>query len=334
MSERSTIAITLGDPAGIGPEITWKALADEKTRSLARWIILGEEWLAKELDSRYSKLPRVTVSALQDIPSDFEILLFDRQSISRDKVAIGEISAACGAASIDYVKTATQLCLAGTAQALVTGPLSKEAVALSGFPEFTGHTEYLADLCGVADSRMLLYHEKIKTIHVTTHVSLLEATRISQQRVAKTIRLGYQAMTSLGCDKPEIAVCGLNPHAGENGMFGREEIETIIPAIEEVRAEGINALGPFPADALFVQATRGRYDLIVAMYHDQGCIPMKVHDFENTVNVTLGLPIIRTSVDHGTAFDIAGQGIADPHDMKVSMKLAVRLAQANEATLT
>ena len=321
---RSTIAVTMGDPAGVGPEVAWKALADAKVRSLARWIVFGEAWIADQLDEQYGALPRSVVTNAHSLPGDAEIILVDRGKLSPEELVIGQVSAACGAAAIDYVRGATELCLAGTASAIVTGPLNKEAVALSGMP-FTGHTEYLAELCGVEDSRMLLYNEQLRVVHVTTHVSLLVAARASRERIVKTIRLGHDAMVRLGSKQPEIAVCGLNPHAGENGMFGSEEINTIIPAVKQARDEGINALGPFPADALFVQATRGKYDLVVAMYHDQGCIPMKVFDFENTVNVTLGLPIVRTSVDHGTAFDIAGKGIADAHDMKVAMRLAVEM---------
>lgn len=321
---RPTIAVSLGDPAGVGPEVAWKALADPSVCAIARWVVFGEAWLAEQLSERYGFVPYSVVRDTNELPDDASVVLVDRQKLTPEDVRPGQLSAACGAAAIDYVRSATEMCLAGRASAIVTGPLNKEAVALSGFENFTGHTEYLAELCGVEDSRMLLYNEQIRVVHVTTHVSLLEATQVSRERVLTTIRLGHQAMQRLGCEKPEIAVCGLNPHAGENGMFGGEETETIVPAIEAAREERIDARGPYPADALFVQATRGRYDLVVAMYHDQGCIPMKVFDFENTVNVTLGLPIVRTSVDHGTAFDIAGHGVADPHDMKVAMRLAVR----------
>jgi 4-hydroxythreonine-4-phosphate dehydrogenase len=209
---------------------------------------------------------------------------------------------------------------------MVTGPLSKEAVALSGRPDFCGHTEYIAELCGVNESRLFLYNARLCVVHVSTHCSLAEATRLSVERIRRTIEMGHEAMLRMKGQRPRVAVCGLNPHAGENGLFGTEEAAFIAPAVGQARAGGIDCVGPLPADALFMQAVRGKYDLVVAMYHDQGHVPMKMLDFEHTVNVTLGLPIIRTSVDHGTAFDIAGQGVASAVDMQTAMRLAVKLA--------
>lgn len=209
---------------------------------------------------------------------------------------------------------------------MVTGPISKEAVAASGIEGFCGHTEYITELCGLDTCRMMLWNETVCVIHVSTHCSLFDAvTKIDQPRILETIEIGYQAMLNLGFENPRLCICGLNPHAGENGMFGKEEIELIIPAVEQAQAQGIDVTGPYPADTLFMQAVRGKCDMVIAMYHDQGHVPMKLYDFEHTVNVTLGLPIVRCSVDHGTAFDIAGQGIADPVDMQTAMKLAVSL---------
>jgi 4-hydroxythreonine-4-phosphate dehydrogenase len=216
------------------------------------------------------------------------------------------------------------MCLDGRADAMVTAPLNKEAVALSGMP-FSGHTEYIAELCGAAESRMLLASERLSTIHVTTHVPLRSACELDTGRILRTIQLGHEAMRLLGFDEPRIAVCGLNPHAGEHGLFGSEE-RFITPAIEAARASGIKCSGPHAGDTVFLQAVRGAYDLVVAMYHDQGHIPMKLIDFEGTVNISLGIPIIRTSVDHGTAFDIAGKNLADPRSMKQAMRLAARMA--------
>jgi 4-hydroxythreonine-4-phosphate dehydrogenase len=225
------------------------------------------------------------------------------------------------------VRAATELCLRGEAAAMVTAPINKEAVALSGRP-FSGHTEYIAGLCGAAESRMLLACERLAVVHVSTHIALRQACELGQDRIVRTIELGHQAMRRLGFDQPRIAVCGLNPHAGEHGMFGSEDQRIIAPAIEAARAKGIPASGPHAADTVFLQAWRGAYDLVVAMYHDQGHIPMKLLDFEGTVNITLGIPIIRTSVDHGTAFDIAGRNLADPRSMKQSMRMAVRMARS------
>jgi 4-hydroxythreonine-4-phosphate dehydrogenase len=217
------------------------------------------------------------------------------------------------------------MCLAGDAGAMVTAPLNKEAVTLSGRP-FSGHTEYIAGLCGSNESRMLLACEKLATVHVSTHVSLLRACDLDTARIARTIELGNETMKLLGFPQPRIAVCGLNPHAGEHGLFGQEDAQFIAPAIETMRAKGVDCSGPHAGDTIFLQAARGAYDLVVAMYHDQGHIPMKLIDFEGTVNISIGIPIIRTSVDHGTAFDIAGQNKVDAHSMKQAMRMAARMA--------
>jgi 4-hydroxythreonine-4-phosphate dehydrogenase len=196
---------------------------------------------------------------------------------------------------------------------------------LSGVP-FSGHTEYIAQLCGARDSRMLLVGPRLRVVHATTHIPLRRACDVTTERVRRTIELGNEAMCLVGIEAPRIAVCGLNPHAGEHGLFGSEDADVVEPAVAQARAEGIDCEGPVPADTVFLKAVRGGYDLVVAMYHDQGHVPMKLLDFERTVNVSLGLPVIRTSVDHGTAFDIAGKGIADPGSMIEAMKLAVTMA--------
>jgi 4-hydroxythreonine-4-phosphate dehydrogenase len=242
----------------------------------------------------------------------------------------GKLDARCGVAAVEYVRVATEMCLRGEAQAMVTAPLNKEAVTLSGRP-FTGHTEYIAELCGATESRMLLCSDRLSTIHVTTHVPLRTACDTSTARVLRTIELGSQAMKLLGFAQPRIAVCGLNPHAGEHGLFGDEDQRVVLPAIEAARTKGIACSGPVAPDTVFLQAVRGAYDLVVAMYHDQGHIPMKLIDFEGTVNISLGIPIIRTSVDHGTAFDIAGKGQADARSMKQAMRVAAKMAASQAA---
>ncbi len=301
---RPAIAVTMGDPAGIGPEVVRKALDDPEIQSAADWVVVGDATILGPVAAR----------------------IMDLGQIGPDDFAVGRLSAACGRAAIEYVRAATQMCLQGAAAAMVTAPLNKEAVALAGRP-FSGHTEYIAELCGRADSRMLLVSDRLRVAHVTTHCTLREACDVSTERVLRTIDLGDQAMRLLGFERPRIAVCGLNPHAGEHGLFGTEDSDVIAPAIQAARARGIDASGPFAGDTIFLKAVRGAYDLVVAMYHDQGHIPMKLLDFESGVNVSLGLPIIRTSVDHGTAFDIAGQGIADSSSMKAAMKLAVTMAR-------
>jgi 4-hydroxythreonine-4-phosphate dehydrogenase len=217
------------------------------------------------------------------------------------------------------------MCLAGEADAMVTAPLNKKAVSMSG-TAFSGHTEYIAELCGATESRMLLASEKLATVHVSTHIALEQACRIEQGRIVRTIELGAEALSLMLGRTPKIGVCGLNPHAGEHNLFGRQDSEIIAPAIAEARRRGYDCTGPHPPDAIFIRGVRGEFDLIVAMYHDQGHIPMKLIDFERTVNISLGIPIIRTSVDHGTAFDIAGQGRADARNMQSAMRLAVKMA--------
>jgi 4-hydroxythreonine-4-phosphate dehydrogenase len=304
-----TIALTMGDPAGVGPEIVVKALADASLAPLARWVVVGDSRILEMAGG----LPRNT--ELRDI----------RALGTLDGFSFGRLDARCGAAAVEYVREATQMCLSGKADAMVTAPLNKEAVALGGH-HFSGHTEYIAQLCGATESRMLLACDKLATIHVTTHIPLRRACDLDTARIVRTIELGNDAMKLLGFARPRIAVCGLNPHAGEHGLFGNEDAECIVPAIEAAQRKGIAATGPHAGDTIFLQASRGAYDLVVAMYHDQGHIPMKLLDFEGGVNISLGIPIIRTSVDHGTAFDIAGKNQADPHSLRQAMRVAARMA--------
>ncbi|MCU1329517.1 MAG: 4-hydroxythreonine-4-phosphate dehydrogenase [Bryobacterales bacterium] len=302
----------MGDPSGIGPEIIAKAVADPEMRELARWVVVGDaDVLARASAVTGCEIPAEQIHAAT---SGFEGFEF------------GKLEGRYGSAAVEYVRVGTEMCRAGEAQAMVTAPLNKEAVTLSGRP-FTGHTEYIAGLCQATESRMLLACEKLCTVHVTTHMALRKACEATKERIVRTIQLGDEAMKLMGFTNPRIAVCGLNPHAGEHGLFGTEDGANILPAVEEAKALGINCSGPHAGDTVFLQGYRGAYDLIVAMYHDQGHIPMKLIDFEGTVNISIGIPIIRTSVDHGTAFDIAGKNQADPRSMKQAMKMAVRMAR-------
>ena len=326
MAALPVYTISIGDPAGVGPEVTIKACRDSSLHALGRWVIVGEAWQVQELANQYGLTIDQVIQSLDELEENSKVAVLDAGRIAKQDVTVGEVNAACGHASIQYVKMAAELCIAGKSRAMVTGPISKEAVAASGIEGFCGHTEYITELCGLETCRMMLWNETVCVIHVTTHCSLFDAvTKIDQQRILETIQIGNQAMRDLGFENPQVCICGLNPHAGENGMFGTEEIDLIIPAVEQAQAEGIQITGPYPADTLFMQAVRGKCDMVIAMYHDQGHVPMKLYDFEHTVNVTLGLPIVRCSVDHGTAFDIAGQGVADPVDMQTAMKLAVDL---------
>jgi 4-hydroxythreonine-4-phosphate dehydrogenase len=303
----------MGDPAGVGAEVIVKALADPAIEPLANWVVCG--------DTRVLALAEGWTGARLQATRVRDVAALG----SMDNFAVGRLDARCGAAAVEYVRVATEMCLSGEADAMVTAPLNKEAVTLSG-RSFSGHTEYIAELCGSDESRMLLACEKLATVHVTTHVSLRHACELQPVRIARTIELGNESMKLLGFARPRIAVCGLNPHAGEHGLFGNEDEQFIAPAIAEMRAKGVDCSGPHAGDTIFLQASRGAYDMVVAMYHDQGHIPMKLIDFEGTVNISIGIPIIRTSVDHGTAFDIAGKNRVDAHSMKQAMRMAARMA--------
>jgi len=324
MSRLARIAISIGDPAGVGAEVALKALQDQSIASLARWLLIGDS-AALNAAGRVCGID----------PGSLPCTLVGAGALAADHhIAFGQLRAEYGAAAVTYVRRAVEHCMSGEADAMVTAPLNKEAVTLSG-QAFCGHTEYIAELTGAPEPRMLLYSEKLATVHVSTHISLEQACHLDRAHIVRTIQLGNDALLwmrrSAPRIAPRIAVCGLNPHAGEHGLFGRQDAEIIVPAIEEARALGIDCSGPHSGDTIFVRALRGEFDLIVAMYHDQGHIPMKLIDFEGGVNVSLGLPIIRTSVDHGTAFDIAGRNQADATNMKAAMRLAVRMAEGKLA---
>jgi len=313
---RPVIAVTLGDPAGVGAEVALKALADPDINGSARFIVLGDR-------AAVAVAEQSTGIRLGTLPVEFR----DCRMLAADAViAMGTLRAEYGAAAVRYVHDATQMCLRGEADAMVTAPLNKEAVTLSGM-QFSGHTEYIAELCNATDSRMLLAGQRLSVVHVSTHISLREACNLDTSRIIRTIELGDEAMKLLGKPHPRIAVCGLNPHAGEHGLFGTEDERFILPAVEDCRARGIDCEGPVAPDTIFFRAANGSHDLIVAMYHDQGHIPMKLLDFEATVTMSLGIPILRTSVDHGTAFDIAGKNIAGAENMKAAIRMAVTMAR-------
>jgi len=298
--------ISAGDPAGIGPEVTVKALAQPEVRELADLVVAGDP----------AQLAAVALSLGLPVP--------ERVEPAGDAGAVepGRVSAAGGEAAVAAVKRAVELVRSGDASALVTGPINKEALRAAGYP-WPGHTEMLADLCAVAEVRMLLVGERLRVCHVTTHRSLRSAIEAATRaRVLETIRMTATGGRRLGFETPRIGVAGLNPHAGEGGLFGDEELREIAPAVADAQAEGIDVSGPWPADTLFWRAANGEFDFVVAMYHDQGHVPVKLAGFDEGVNVTLGLPFLRTSVDHGTAFDIAGRGIARWQSMAAAIRVA------------
>ncbi len=319
----ATIGITMGDPSGIGPEIIVKTLAEMDPRTRAVSAVVGNMDLLKRADALLGTGLRF-VDGLDAMTGEVPVVHVATKD--QDKIVDGKESPAGGEAAYRYVEAAVKLSLAGKIAVIVTAPLNKAAMHSAGH-HFDGHTELLAHLTGAKSSFMLLAGDKLNAIHVTTHMSLRNAAeRPTIERVVATIRAGHQHFRELGVENPRIAVAGLNPHCGEGGIFGNEEIERIAPAIAIAQKEGIDVKGPISGDTVFYRALKGEFDLVVAQYHDQGHIPTKLIAFDETVNVSLGLPIRRTSVDHGTAFDIAWKGKANNVNMKAAIAYARKMA--------
>ncbi|WP_398474620.1 4-hydroxythreonine-4-phosphate dehydrogenase PdxA [Tardiphaga sp.] len=325
---RTTIAITMGDPAGIGPEVIMKALAKPEAQALCNMLVIGDA-------GRLRKAGEVTgvslgVDSLADAKdADFaskNIQCVDLKNVPAD-LPFGKNSPIGGEAAYRYIEKAVEIVQSGIAQGICTAPLSKEALHSAGH-KYPGHTELLAHLTGTPEVSMMLVSPKLRVIHVTTHIGLIDAIKkIEPGLVERVITRGHEVLVKAGIKNPKIGVCAINPHAGENGLFGYgEEAEKITPAVEICQKKGWDVHGPLPADTLFFLAGRGDYDMVVAMYHDQGHGPIKVLGLESGVNITVGLPVIRTSVDHGTAFDIAGKGIADERSLIEALRQAVDLA--------
>ncbi|WP_327233329.1 4-hydroxythreonine-4-phosphate dehydrogenase PdxA [Streptomyces sp. NBC_01317] len=322
------IAVTMGDGAGIGPEVIVPALLHPDTLGRCRPVVVGDaERLRQAAAILGADCEIVTVRSPAEAESGpGRIFVIDLGLLPAD-LPWGRLSALAGDAAYQYVRVAAELAVSGEVQGICTAPLNKEALHAGGHL-YPGHTELLAHLTGVEEVSMMLSTPKVKVIHVTTHIGLIDAVnRIEPGLVERTVRRGHEAMVRAGVPNPVIGVCGINPHAGENGLFGYgEEEEKIVPAIAVLRADGIDAVGPLPADTAFFLASRGDYDLIVAMYHDQGHGPVKVMGIEAGVNLTVGLPVIRTSVDHGTAFDIAGTGRAEAGSMVEALRQAAEMS--------
>lgn len=310
---RPVIAVTMGDPAGVGPEVVVGAVGDPDVVAVCRPVVIGDR-ARLETAARLMNAP---------IPSD----IVDLGNVD-PALPFGELSAAAGHAAFEYLERAVAMVRDGEAAGICTAPLNKAALHAAGH-EYPGHTELLADLFGAGEVSMMLSAPGLRVIHVTTHVGLAEATTLLEaDLVARTILRGDAALRRAGFAAPRIGVAAVNPHAGENGLFGVGEEARIAAGVESARAAGADVSGPWPADTLFHRAVRGDFDLVVAMYHDQGHIPIKVLGLDEGVNITVGLPVIRTSVDHGTAFDIAGTGRAQAGSMRAALLEAARLAAA------
>ena len=308
------IGITLGDPAGIGPEVAVKALHGRNCPA-AEFVVYGPRW-ALELGAQQSGLAvpdcdTVDIEVAQ--PAGFEV---------------GVVSADCGDAAVKSVECCARDTMAGAIDAMMTCPLNKEAIHAAGYVDDIGHQEILARLTGASTTATMLMTPGLRVVHLSTHKSLIEAARfVTRDNVLAKLTLCHASLTRWGLPRARIAVAALNPHGGEGGLLGTEEIDAIGPAVDAARDSGIDATGPLPADSVFNRAIGGEFDAVLAMYHDQGHIAIKVHDFHRSVTATLGIPLIRTSVDHGTAFDIAGQGVADATGATAALQTAVALAE-------
>jgi 4-hydroxythreonine-4-phosphate dehydrogenase len=329
----------MGDPGGIGPEIILKALARAELFARCRPLVIGDRRIFERAASFLHWPPQeflaVTPAELAapgglNLPAGRAALL-DLENAAPGDCPAGALSPASGRAAVEAVFAACDLALAGAVAGIVTAPLNKAAMNLAGF-HYAGHTELLAERCGAKGVSMLLASRDLRVVHVSTHVSLEEAIRrVKRERVEQVIDLAERSARALGIARPRIAVAGLNPHAGEGGLFGDQEAREIVPAIQAARARGLDVSDPQPPDTVFLRAVRGAYDIVVAMYHDQGHIPMKLLAFDEGVNVSIGLPVIRTSVDHGTAFDIAGQGVARESSLLAAVEIAAKMAEAARA---
>jgi len=320
------IGITMGDPAGIGPEVVLKAVAEDEVRRACIPVIIGDAQLlahtARTLDlqSGYD-----IVRADEPFPEHSEPVIYHLDNIS-GFIEPGIESGAAGKAAGGYIEAAVELCAAGSIDAVATAPINKRALFLGGY-SFPGHTEFLAHLTGAEEYAMAFVAGNLRIVLLSTHVPLSEAIRlVERDRIVRRINLANRELQRWGIERPRVAVAALNPHGAEGGLFGVEEASEIMPAIDACRRDDINVQGPFSADTVFLRASRGEFDAVIACYHDQAMIPVKCLSFGEAVNVTLGLPFIRTSVDHGTAFDIAGKGLAEHSSMVAAIKLAADLS--------
>jgi len=328
------VGITIGDVAGIGPEVVVKALKRADIYELCRPLVIGDARIFADPKFAAGCDQVRTVASLAEAEYQFGTLtVLDMPTVNPADVEIGQISALAGDAAVQYVLKATHLAMAGEIDAIATAPLNKEAMQSAGH-HYIGHTEILAEVTETPDCTTMLATPGLRVTHVTRHVPFRAISdKLTLDSVLLTTQITYEGMLDLGYEHPRIAVAGLNPHNGEGGILGMEEIDVIAPAVKVAQEKGIGAYGPIPADSVFFQAIRGDYDVVVCMYHDQGHIAVKTHGFERSITITLGLPIVRTSADHGTAFDIAGRGIAHEDSMVEAIVEAARIATRRKARL-
>lgn len=326
MKNKPIIGITMGDPNGIGPEIIIKALLSSEVKDICHPVVIGDLKIMRDMAGRLeTPLDFKGIKNLRDL-SHTPVMVYNIENYDTALFEFGTAKAEAGRAVVDYIKTAVELAIGKKIDAIVTAPINKETLKMAGY-SYPGHTKLLAELTGATDFGMMLVGGNLRVVLVTIHVPLRDVpSLIKKEDVLRKIRLAHSSRRYFGIERPRVAVCGLNPHSGEGGIFGEEDRKEILPAVALAKEEGIDASGPLPSDTLFYKAYRGDYDVVVAMYHDQGLIPLKMLAFGKAVNITLGLPIIRTSVGHGTAYDIAGKGMANPSSLIEAIKLAVQIS--------
>jgi 4-hydroxythreonine-4-phosphate dehydrogenase len=328
------IAITMGDPAGVGPEVLLQAMTDSGPDSALDagipWILVGADWALQNAAATLGRSlpPLQRISAADQAQAGWNLL--DLGLAKPRDFRYGEVQADCGELAVRAVEWAATGCLSGELAAMVTAPINKEAIHAAGYVDDIGHQEILARLAGVSQTATMLMTPGLRVVHLSTHKSLAQAVRfVTKDEVLGKLHLIHTTLSQWGLSNPRIAVAALNPHGGEGGLLGREEIEELAPAVDLAQQAGIQAVGPLPADSVFNRAIAGEFDVVLALYHDQGHIAIKVHNFHESTTATLGIPMVRTSVDHGTAFDIAGQGVADATGMRAAMAAAQAIVSSN-----
>jgi 4-hydroxythreonine-4-phosphate dehydrogenase len=330
-AHKPAIAITMGDPCGIGPEVVAKALADPRVYASCRPLVVGNAYAMKQaVDLTGVPLRVYETAEPSGAGRDPQVVdVVDIHNLNPEDITVGRVNPVCGRAAMEWVTKAGRLALAGVVQGLATAPLNKEAASLAGYRSI-GHMELLQELSGAKTVATMLMAKNLRVVHLTTHRSLRVACDyVKKDRILSFLQLTHDSFVKWGFTRPRIAAAALNPHGSDGGLLGNEEAEEIAPAVAAARQAGIEAIGPIPADIVFHQAIGGRFDVVLAMFHDQGHIPVKVYGFEESITANLGLPFVRTSVDHGTAFDIAGKGVASHSSMLESIRLAVALAKGD-----
>lgn len=333
MNRKPVLALTMGDVNGIGPEILAKALARPEIEYYCRPVVFGSPGALREaaVFAPGTPEPQRLTDVFEHVVDGKRVGVIDA-GFPPPALRPGVLDPEAGRCAAEWIKAAVRHCLDGHIDGMVTCPISKESLQKAGYP-YTGHTSLIAEMCAAPDYRMCLFADTMRIVHITAHLSMRDAVAaVKCERIVTSIRLACDALRRLGLAQPHIAVAGLNPHAGESGVFGREEIEEILPAIEACQAEGIHCSGPYPPDTVFRRMREGEFDLVIAMYHDQGHIPLKLIAMDEGVNVTLGIPIVRTSVDHGTAYDIAGKGVAREDSLIAAVRLAALLCSLGDVS--